>query len=255
MNDGQPLVNFSGQVAVITGGATGIGRATCLMFAKFGADVVVNYSRSQSEANELVEELKLLGRKAISIKANVSDDAQVRSMFSRVEDELGRVDILVNNAGMTHAVPATDLEGMTDEKWDEIFAVNVKGTFQCSRAAIALMRKNAGGQIINVSSIAAMTGLGSSIAYAASKAAISNMTKSMAISQAPDIRVNAVAPGVVMTRWVEGWEQYTDPHRESTPLKRLAQPEDVALAIYAIAINSFVTGETLIVDGGRMLNV
>jgi 3-oxoacyl-[acyl-carrier protein] reductase len=249
--------DFENQVALVTGGGTGIGRSTAMLFAEHGADVIVNFSRSRDEANEVAAKIQGLGRNAMAIQADVSDDQAVRQMFARAAEEFGRLDILVNNAGMTHSVPATDLEQLTEEKWDEVFAVNVKGTFFCSRAAVELMRKSTevSGQIINVSSIAATTGLGSSIAYAASKAAISNITKAMAVSQAPEIRVNEVAPGVVMTRWVEGWEQYTEPHREQTPLKRLATPDDVAKAIYSIAMNPFVTGQSLMVDGGRLLNV
>lgn len=255
--DTQLTAPFCDQVVLITGGGTGIGRATALKFAQQGADVVVNFSRSRDEADQVVTQIEALGRRGMAVQADVSDDDQVRAMFAKVEQQFSRLDVLVNNAGMTHAVPAKDLEGMTEAKWDEVFAVNVKGTFFCSRAAIARMRETGTGtgQIINVSSIAASTGLGSSIAYAASKAAISNITKSMAISQAPEIRINAVAPGVVMTRWVEGWEKYTVPHQEATPLGRLAQPEDVAMAIFSLAINPFVTGETLLVDGGRLLNV
>ena len=251
------IASFQDQVALVTGGGTGIGRATCILFAKHGADIVVNYSRSVDEANDVVAEVEKLGRKAIAIQANVRHDKEVKQMFQQTEKEFGRVDILINNAGMTHPVPARDLESVTEEHWDDILGVNLKGTFFCSRSAIELMRRqpSPGGQIINVSSIAAMTGLGSSIAYAASKGAINNLTKSMAFSQAPEIRINAVAPGVVMTRWVEGWEKYTDPHRDSTPLQRLAQPEDVAQAILGLAINPFITGEVLAVDGGRLLNV
>ena len=248
---------FQDQVVVVTGGGTGIGRATCLLFARQGANVIVNFSRSEAEARSVVEEIEKLGRKAIAVRADVRRDEDVCKMFQITEAEFGKVDVLVNNAGMTHPVPALDLDNLTEEKWDDILGVNLKGTFFCSRAAIRLMRKQAqpSGQIINVSSIAATTGLGSSIAYAASKAAINNITKSMAISQAPEIRINAVAPGVVMTRWVEGWEKYTVPHRDATPLRRLAEPEDVAQAIFGLAINPFITGEILSVDGGRLLNV
>lgn len=249
------MSDFTDQTVVITGGGTGIGRASALAFARRGANVVVNYSRSQAEAEGTAGEITALGRRALAIRADVSDDAAVRRMMERTVVELGSIDVLINNAGMTHNVPYDQLDELTEEKWNDIFAVNVKGTFFCSRAAIAQMRQQSGGQIINVSSIAATTARGSSIAYAASKAAISNMTKALALSEAPRIRVNAVAPGVVRTRWVADWEQYTEAHREATPLGRLAEPADVAGAIVSLAEAEFITGEVLAVDGGRLLNV
>lgn len=249
------MSDFKDQTVLITGGGTGIGRATALLFARHGANIVVNYSRSKDDAEATAADVRGTGAKAIAVQANVADDKAVRAMVSQTMAEFGRLDVLVNNAGMTHIVPYTDLDELSGDMWDDILGVNVKGTYFCSRAAIAEMKKTGGGQIVNVSSIAAATGRGSSIAYAASKAAINNMTKAMALSQAPTIRVNAVAPGVVMTRWVVGWEQYTEAHKDDTPLQRLAQPEDVAKAIYALASNDFITGEITSVDGGRLLNV
>lgn len=249
------MSDFTDQTVLVTGGGTGIGRATALMFAKQGANVVVNYSRSREDAEKTAFDARELGVRAIAIQANVASDDQVRSMFQQTMNEFGRIDTLVNNAGMTHIVPYADLEDLTESRWDDILGVNLKGSFFCSRAAITEMRKAGRGHIVNVTSIAAATGRGSSIAYAASKAAINNMTKAMALSEAPNIRVNAVAPGVVLTRWVKGWEHYTEAHLQDTPLKRLAQPEDVACAIFSLACNDFITGEILSVDGGRLLNV
>lgn len=246
--------DFSGKVLLVTGGGTGIGRATCLLFAEQGADVVVNYSRSKAEAESVVAEVEKIGRRAVAICADISDEAAVQSMFAETKSEFGRLDFLVNNAATTHMVPAKQLDDLTDEVWNKILNVNVKGTFYCCRAGMPLLRSSGGGLVVNISSISAMTGLGSSIAYSASKAAISNMTLAMARAEGPDIRVNAVAPGVVMTRWVEGWEKFIAPHREQTPLGRLAEPEDVAKVIYGLAVSDFVTGHTVVVDGGRMLN-
>ena len=247
------MTRFPGQVALVTGGGTGIGEATCLMFAREGAAVAVNYSRSQSEAEAVVGEIEKAGGRAIAVKADVADDGQVCAMVDAVVETLGRLDILVNNAGTTERVPYTDLDGMTEQAWDRIMAVNAKGTFLCSRAAIKAMQKQGSGQIINTTSVSAYTGQGSCIAYSASKAAIINITRALAVSQAPAIRVNAVSPGVVETRWIEGMEEFADPHREATPMKRLATPEDIALAIFGLAINEFITGKTLVVDGGRTL--
>ena len=242
---------LSGKVALVTGGGTGVGKATSLLFAREGADVAVNFSRSKKEAEQTVSEIQRLGLRSIAICADISDDSLVRSMVEEVVESLGRLDILVNNAGVTQSVAATDLEGMTEEAWDRILAVNVKGTFFCSRAAIPAIKSSGGGSIINVSSDSVITGQGSSIAYTASKAAIINMTRSLALSQAPKIRINAVAPGVVETRWIEQIGDLADHYRMTNPLQRLARPEDVAEAILALALNNFMTGQTMVVNGGR----
>jgi 3-oxoacyl-[acyl-carrier protein] reductase len=247
------MTRFAQQVALVTGGGTGIGEAVSLLLAEEGAAVAVNYSRSQAEAEAVVAKIEKTGGRAMAVQADVSRDDQVCAMVDNVVETLGRLDILVNNAGTTERVPYTDLDGMTDLAWDRIMAVNAKGTFLCSRAAIKAMKIQGSGQIINTTSISAYTGQGSCIAYSASKAAIINITRALAVSQAPEIRVNAVAPGVVETRWIEGMEEFTDPHREATPMGRLATPEDVALAVFGLAINEFITGKTLVVDGGRSL--
>jgi len=247
------MPNFEGQAALVTGGGTGIGRATALKLASEGADVAVNYSRSAKEAQDTADEIRKLGRKSLAVQADVSDDAAVRKMVDTVHHAFGRLDILVCSAGTTRFVPLTDLEDLTDEAWDPVFNVNVKGAFYCARAAIPVMKAGGGGHIINVSSIAGLTGQGSSLAYAASKAALISVTKSLAIGQAPDIRVNAVAPGVVDTRWVVGWEDFVTRAREATPLKRVATPADVADVIFGLAVSRFVTGQTWVVDGGCVL--
>ena len=246
-------MKLENKIAVVTGGGTGIGRATSLLLAREGAHIVVNYSRSEKDAHATVDEIKALGRKAVAIQADISDEDAVQTMFSQVDSELGSVDILVNNAATTQFVPYDDLDGLTSEIWDKIMAVNVKGVFVCCREAIKRMKQQGSGAIVSVSSIAGLTGLGSSIAYAASKAAVINMTRGLAASCAPEVSVNAVAPGVVETRWIEGWEMFTDPHRDATPMKRHATPEDVALAIFGLILNPFTTGETIRVDGGRTL--
>ena len=244
---------LQGKVALITGGGTGIGKATSLLFAREGADVAVNFSRSRSDAEDTVSEIRQLGSQAIAVCADISNDDAVRSMVGKVVKMLGRLDILVNNAGTTKFVLPNDLEGMTEELWDKILDVNVKGTFFCSRAAIAAMRNHDGGQIVNVSSDSAFTGRGSSIAYTASKAAIINMTLALAISQAPAIRVNAVAPGVVETRWIDKIRPLADAARRKNPLQRLACPNDIAEAILGLVVNDFITGHTLVVNGGATL--
>jgi 3-oxoacyl-[acyl-carrier protein] reductase len=247
------MSKLSGKVALITGGGTGIGRATALLLAGEGVDVAVNYSRSKEDAEKTVADVKALGRKAIAVQANVAEDASCRAMVETVVSELGKLDILINNAGTTRMVALDDLEGLTEEDWDTIMDVNVKGTFFCCRAAIPKMKATGGGQIVSTASIAGTTGQGSSIAYSASKAAIICMTQSLAVSQAPEIQVNAVSPGLVETRWVAGWEENNARHAKGTPMQRNGYAEDVAEAIVGILLSPFVTGQNLVVDGGRSL--
>lgn len=246
-------MNLEGKVALVTGGGTGVGKATSLLLAKKGCDVIVNYSRSVADAEATVEEVRALGQKAITIRTDISDEAAVTTMFDSIDSQFGRLDVLVNSAAITKFVPYDNLDGMTGAIWDEIFAVNVKGTFYCCREALRRMKRQGTGAVVSVSSVSGITGMGSSIAYAASKAAINNMTRALAISGAPHVSVNAVAPGVIETRWIEGWEAFTDPHKQATPMQRHAAAHDVAMAIYGLIINPFITGQTITVDGGRTL--
>jgi 3-oxoacyl-[acyl-carrier protein] reductase len=175
-------------------------------------------------------------------------------MLDDIRREFGRLDVLVNNAGMTHFVPHTDLEAMTTDKWDEILAVNLKGPFFVSRAAIPLMKDSGGGAIINVASVAGLAGAGSSIAYAASKGGLITMTKSLARAFAPDIRVNAVCPGVILSRWLDGHEEMLDAAIKITPLKKASTPDDIAAAILFLACDAhMMTGQSLTIDGGRTM--
>lgn len=238
---------------MITGGGTGIGRAIALLLAKEGVNIAINYSRSEEDAIKTCQEIEKLGVRSLYYKADVSKDEEVRAMVDKVVTEFGTLDILVNNAGMTHFVEHSDLEGMKDEYWDDIFGVNVKGMFFCCRAAAAELKKSKG-CVINITSIAGLTGLGSSIAYSASKAAATSVTKSLARVLAPEVRVNAVAPGIVQTRWVEGKDEHITRLAAGTPLGRVAEPEDIAEVVYAlIAQAGFVTGQTIVVDGGNFI--
>jgi 3-oxoacyl-[acyl-carrier protein] reductase len=168
------------KVALVTGSATGVGRACALQFAERGMDVVVNYTRSEAEAHETAAEVRKRGGRALVESCDVSADAAVRDLVARVHRDLGRLDVLVNNAGTTYFIDHSDLEAMSEEKWDRILAVNLKGAFFCARAAVPHLRQSGGGAIVNVSSCAGISGAGSSIAYAASKGAMNTMTKSLA---------------------------------------------------------------------------
>lgn len=241
------------QAALVTGSATGIGKAVALRLAREGVHITINYSKSDKEAEETRQEIEALGVKCLLFKGTVSDDTLVRQMVQATIDAFGRLDILVNNAGVTDFVSHDDLEGLKEEYWDRVMDVNVKGLFFCSRAASAELKKN-GGCIINITSVAGLTGLGSSIAYAASKAAANSVTKSLARVMAPEVRVNSIAPGIVQTRWVEGQEEHVKRLGEGTPLGRVAAPEDVADVVYAVIAHShFVTGEIIKVDGGMYI--
>ena len=246
-------MNLQGKVALITGGGTGIGREIALSFAREGAGVAVNYSRSEKEAMATAQEIRALGVSGLAIKTDVSQDAQVRGMVAKVMEECGRLDILVNSAGTTTFVEAPDLEGLTEEIWDSNLAVNLKGTFFCCRAAVPAMRSHDGGSIINISSIAGTTGIGSSMAYCASKAGVICLTKSLARTLAPEIRVNTIAPGYVDTRWTADWPEFRQMYEEGTPLKRVAVPEDVAEAALFLVHSDFVTGQVITVDGGKSI--
>jgi 3-oxoacyl-[acyl-carrier protein] reductase len=244
------------KVALVTGSATGIGRACALRFAENGFDVVVNYSRSEAEARETLGLVEACGVKGLLVQCDVGSDAAVRDMLHTIEREFGRLDVLVNNAGTTWFIDHKNLEELTEEKWDRILQVNLKGPFFCIRAAVPLLRKSGGGAIVSVSSVAGLSGDGSSIAYAASKGALNTMTKSLARALGPEIRVNAVCPGPVDTRWLRAVMTGEELEKRTThfPMQRAAQPEDIADAVIYLATGtSLTTGQCLVVDGGRTM--
>jgi len=243
-------------VALVTGSATGVGRACAVQFAGLEYDVVVNYSRSEDDARETVRLVEEQGAKALLVACDVSDDAAVRGMIDRIDREFGRLDVVVNNAGTTFFIEHADLEALTEEKWDRILGVNLKGPFFVARAATPLLKSSPHAAIVNVSSVAGVSGTGSSIAYCASKAALNAMTKSLARALAPEIRVNAVCPGPIDTRWMRGWRTADEIEEmvAAYPIPRAAQPEDIAETVcYLAAGTSLTTGQCLIVDGGRTM--
>ena len=170
----------------------------------------MNYSRSKERAESTLRDILDFGVEATIFQADVGNEQSVISMIDHVMDRFGQIDILVNNAGMTHFIPQNDLGSMTDLKWDQIMQVNLKGAFYASKAAMPQLVKSSAGSIVNISSVAGLNGSGSSIAYAASKAGLISLTKSLAREFAPEVRVNAVAPGVILTRWVEGKDKFID---------------------------------------------
>jgi 3-oxoacyl-[acyl-carrier protein] reductase len=242
------------RVALITGAGTGIGRAIALLFAREGASVMVNYNRSREAADELVLQIRAAGGRSIAVAADVSKDAEVRAMTDRVSREFGRLDILVNNAGWSTSVPHRRLDLLTDEIWDKTLAINLKGLFYCVRAAVPLLMLQPNASIVNIASASGFTGQASSLAYAAAKGGVLTMTKSLARALAPEIRVNAVAPGLIRTHFAGRTD--SDPlfgdEERATPSQRLATAEDCAAAALFLAVDAkSITGETILVDGGR----
>ncbi len=244
-------MNLSGKVALVTGGGTGMGRAISELFAREGAKVAVNYSRSRKDAEDTVSSICAAGGTAIEIGADVSSDSEVRAMVDRIGQAFGRLDVLVNNAGWSTRVPHDKMDDLTDEIWERTFDTNVRGIFYCVRAAAPLLRRQEGASILNIGSTAGFTGMGSSMAYAASKAAVATLTKSLARALAPDIRVNVIAPGLVRTRFAS-WPAATfDAGESATPLKRLPGVDEIAnLALFLTCDATSTTGETVVIDGG-----
>jgi 3-oxoacyl-[acyl-carrier protein] reductase len=249
-------VKLDGKAAIVTGSATGIGRGTALALARRGCHVVVNYTKSQAEAEATVRDVRAAGARALLCRADVSDERAVRDMVAACEREFGRLDVLVNAAGTTHFAPAEDLDAITREVWDRIFDVNVLGTFLATRAAAPLLRRSGQGAVVNLASIAALRPALQVVPYGASKAAIVNMTVSLARILAPEVRVNAVAPGWMEGRWMQAalgarYDDLMQRRAERTPLGRVATPEDVAATILGlIEDNDFVTGQVVVIDGG-----
>ncbi|NHB91498.1 SDR family NAD(P)-dependent oxidoreductase [Photorhabdus cinerea] len=244
---------FQGKTAIITGGGTGIGRAISIMLAKQGAAVAVIYSQSELEALETTESIIRDGGQAIAIKADVADESAVKAMINTVVEKFNGIDYLVNNAGITRQLQFEDLEAISDDIWDAIVDVNVKGTFHCCRYAAPYLKARTGSAIVNVGSIAGETGLGSSIPYAVSKSAVHGLTRSLARALAPSVRVNCVAPGAVETRWWKGKEEKMQMLCTHLPLERIATPEDVAEVTLMLLKAEAMTGQIIKVECGQTL--
>jgi 3-oxoacyl-[acyl-carrier protein] reductase len=243
-------------VALVTGAATGIGRSVAVALAKNAHDVVINYSKSEDAAKITARDAAAAGAKTLLHRCDVSDDARVRAMLAATEKEFGRLDVLINNAGTTVDVEPKNLDEMTIDAWNRVFAVNVLGLFLVTRAAVPLLKKSPNGCIVNTCSIAGLRPSAQPLPYAASKAAVANLTKTLANSLGPQIRVNAVAPGWIEGEWMkrtlaENYEGLMARRAKYTPLKRCCTEDDVADSMLSLILhNRFVTGEVIIVDGG-----
>ena len=244
-------MKLADKVALVTGGGTGIGRAICLRFAREGAAVAVNYFQSKRPAMEVAEEIDRLGGRAAPIQADVSRDAGARKLIQESQAHFGRLDVLVNNAGWTKRVAHHDLENLSEEILEQTWSVNVKAPIYCIRAALPYLRSSGGGSIINVTSNAAFLADGSSVIYCASKAALTSITKSLARALAPEIRVNAIAPGFVDTGFAQLPAETRERLKTQFPLDRSINPEDIAdAAVFLTADAHATTGQTILVDGG-----
>jgi 3-oxoacyl-[acyl-carrier protein] reductase len=242
--------------ALVTGASTGIGRSAAVALAKNGYDVVVNFSRSEEAAKITARECMSAGARALLYRCDVSDDASVRAMLAATEKEFGRLDVLINNAGATVDVEPKNLAGMTVEDWNRVFNVNVLGLFLVTRASVPLLKKSPNGCIVNTCSIAGLRPSAQPLPYAASKAAVANLTKTLANALGPQIRVNAVAPGWIEGDWMkrtlaENYDGLMARRAKYTPLKRCCTEDDVADSMLSLILhNRFVTGEIIIIDGG-----
>jgi len=254
-------MQIAGKAAIVTGGGTGVGRATAIELARGGCSVLINYSRSKLDAEETAAQVSAFGVKAIPFQADVADDDACRGMAEAAGREFGRLDILVNNAGTTAFIRHDDMEAVTPDVWMKILSTNVIGAFQVTRAARALLLASGDGEIVNVSSVAGLAGTGSSIPYCASKAALNNMTVTLARVFAPKVRVNAVAPGFIATRWLKeglGEEIYQKAKQrteQSALLGKVLEPEDVAATVLGIIRGSdLLTGQVICLDGGMLIS-
>ena len=246
-------MTLQGKTALVTGATTGIGRAIAQRFAREGAHVAVNFRSSREAADQLVAQIRAAEGAAIPVAADVSVESEVSAMFEQVARELGRLDVLVNNAGWSTRIPHRKLDELTDDIWDQTFDVNLRGLFYCVRAATPLLREQPGAAIVNVASVAGSTGVGSSMAYAAAKAGVITMTKSLARALAPEIRVNAISPGLIRTHFAGRPNSSSDFTAEemATPLKRLATVDECAeVALFLASSATAITGQTILVDGG-----
>jgi len=240
---------FAGRTVLVTGSSSGIGAATARRFAALGASVVINSATSVEAGRAVAAELA----DASYVQADVTAEDQAQGLIDQVIERHGRLDVLVNNAGTTQVIPHVDLEAATPDVWRRIFDVNVIGTWQVTVAAVPHLRASGRGQIVNVSSLAGERPTGSSIPYACSKAALSHMTRLLANTLGPDVRVNAVAPGLVDTPWTADWDFVSEFVTAQAPLQRTATPDDVAEMIIGLARSTYVTGEVVVIDGGLNL--
>jgi ketoreductase RED2 len=243
------MLALDGKVAIVTGSSSGIGEAVARSLAAAGAAVVVNSANSEPEGEAVAASLP----RAMYVRADVADDHACQALVADAVERFGRLDILVNNAGTTRVIPHPDLDAATDEVWRRLFEVNVLGAWHTTRAAVGPLRASGAGSVVNITSLAGQRPAGSSIPYAVSKAALNHLTLLLAAILGPEIRVNAVAPGLIDTPWTADWHDIRTTVRERAPLRRSGRPDDVAEAVLGLVQAGYVTGQVLTVDGGMSL--
>ncbi len=253
-------MNLESAVCIVTGAGTGVGAACARQLAANGCRVLVNYSRSEDDAQRVVDQCRASGGDALLAKGDVSKDADCRALAAAALDKWGQIDALINNAGITKFARAADLDALDADDFQRLYAVNVIGPYQMIRACVPAMKRRGNAAIVNISSISGVRGYGSSTAYIASKGALNAMTLSLARALGPEIRVNAVCPGFIDTRWhsarfsEEDYAEFKANYAKTVPLEKAASPDDVAeVAVWMLKGAAQITGETLLVDGGLHL--
>ncbi|QZY57097.1 3-oxoacyl-[acyl-carrier-protein] reductase [Crassaminicella profunda] len=247
-------MNLTGKTAIVTGGSRGIGKAIALKLANLGANIVVNYTSNVAKAEEVVKQIKEMGKDAIALKADVSNSEEVQNFIKQVEEKFETIDILINNAGITRD---TLLMKMKEEDWDQVIAINLKGTYNCTKAVTRKMMKQRSGKIVNLASVVGVTGNAGQANYAASKAGVIGFTKSIAKELgARGINVNAVAPGFIETDMTDVLsDKVKEEIMKQIPMKKLGKAEDVANVVAFLCSNeaSYVTGQVMNIDGGMAM--
>ena len=243
-----PEPSFRGKVALVTGAAKRIGRSVALRLAAEGADVIVNYRSSKTEADDVVARITAMGRRSIGVQGNVAKRSDVLALFATVEKEFGRLDILVNNAGIFFSA---QFEQMTEQQWDTILDTNLKSQVLCSQAAAPMLRRSGQGRIINFASLGGLLAWPAYTPYCVSKAGVIMLTRCLARALAPEITVNAIAPGTIS--FSGDAPEIAEDFIRRAPLRRTGGPEDIEEAVIFLARSPFMTGQVIVVDGGRTL--
>lgn len=246
-------MRLDNKVALVTGGSRGIGKAIALKLASMGANIIINYSSNERKAQEVIEEIQKIGCQGIAIKADVSKMVEAEKLIEEGIKRFDNIDILVNNAGVTRD---NLIMRMSEEEWDKVLNINLKGTFNVTKSLIRKMIKQKGGSIINISSVVGISGNAGQCNYSASKAGVIGFTKSLAKEVAKkNVRVNAIAPGFIKTDMTDKLpEKVKDEYIKNIPLNRLGETEDIANAVLFLAsdMSSYITGQVLVVDGGML---
>ena len=247
-------MEINGKVALITGGGTGLGREISMQLSKEGMTIVASYSQSKGEADETVEEIRKLGGQAWAIQADLRKTSEASRLIDETLEQCGQLDLMIHNAATTRFVSFSDLDAIDEDSWDELFNLNTRAAFFLAKAAAPALRKTRG-QIITTSSVAGIAPIGSSLPYSVTKAALIHLTKGLAVALAPLVRVNSVAPGLLLTRWVAGFsEEQIEKSSRTALLQRETDLADTAAAFVMLAKNGSATGQVIVIDSGLLLS-